>query len=161
MRVSKFIVGAVLAIVALNFAIWAFIGRSSALGLASEEFDAWGALDGSDTLIVYAHYRGESEAEGWTEPGDVSDADRERIAAAFTSSGAGSAVVYHPQSIGVLPDSLPDGHFILAPVVRRNVPFYAHSSAAVYAPGFIATQEQRWLWVFGWRKLGPPELSVS
>ena len=161
MRVFKLISGTVLAIVALNLATRALVGRSSALGLASDEFDAWGALDGNDTLIVYAHYRGESEAEGWTEPGDASAAGRERIATAFTSSGAISAVIYRPQSLGNLPDSLPDRHFILAPVVRRNVPLYAYSSAAAYAPGFIATRDQRWVWVFGWRKFGPPELSVS
>ena len=161
MRILKLSIGAVAAFVLLNFLTWALIGRTSALGLAASDFDAWGALDGNDTLIVYAHYRGESEAASWTEPGDVSDAGRERIADAFTSSGAGADVRYLLRPLDALPDSLPERHFILAPVVRRSIPFFAHSSAAAYAPGFIATRDQRWVWVFGWRAFGPPELSVS
>ncbi len=147
--------------VLLNLLTWALIGRTSALGLAASDFDAWGALDGNDTLVVYAHYRGEPEEEGWTEPGDLSDAARQRIADAFVSHGAGAAVRFRPSSLDMLPDSLPERHFILAPVVRRSIPLYAHSSAAAYAPGFIATRDQDWVWVFGWRKVGPPALSVS
>ena len=161
MRVLRLTLGAVLGVVVLNFVTWAFIGRSSALELAATDFDAWGALDGSDTLHVYARYRDGANAEGWTQPGDVSEGGRHRIASAFKSSGAGSAVVYHRQRLGSLPDSLPIGHFVLAPVVRRSVPFYALSSAAAYSPGFMSTRDQRWVWVFGWRAFGIANLSVS
>ena len=94
-------------------------------------------------------------------PGDVSEAGRHRIASAFKSNGAGSAIIYHRQRLGPLPDSLPADHFILAPVVRRSIPFYALSSAAAYSPGFISTRDQRWVWIFGWREFGLPSLSVS
>ena len=161
MRVLRLTLGAVVAIVALNFVTWAFVGRGSALELAATDFDAYGALDGSDTLHVYARYGDEADAEGWTEPGDVSEVGRYRIASAFKSSGAGSAVVYHRQRLGPLPDSLPAGHFVLAPIVRRSVPFYALSSAVAYSPGFVSSRDQRWVWVFGWRAFGPPGLSVS
>ena len=161
MRVVRYVLGAVIAVTALNLVAWAFVGRGSALGLAATEFDAWGALDGNDTLHVYAHFGTGAEADSWTEPGDVTEAGRQRISSAFESLRPGTAVVHHRQRLGPLPDSLPPGHFILAPLVRRAVPLYAHSFATAYAPGFVSSREHRWVWLFGWRPVGPPDLSVS
>ena len=161
MKPLKIVAGTLFALVAANILTWAVIGRLSALGLAAEDFEGWGALNGSDTLVVYAHYPGESEGAEWTEPGDLSEAERQRITQTFLSSGAGVAVIYRPITLDKLPASVPDKHFILAPVVQRNRPFYAHSLAVAYVPGFIASKDQRWLWLFGWRKLGEPSWGVS
>src|SRR5690554_3280314 len=145
-------------IAVVNVASWYTIGRESILLTVSDINDETCPFGLVDALYLQGTLALPETQKGLSAVSDFSPRTRERLLERLDREEAFASVAYSPHEIAYPP---PGDSVRLAVLVDRRTPLLAETQAFFLMSWDFAFWSQKWVWLFGWHRLGTGESGCS
>lgn len=153
LSLTKLVFAFIATTMVVNVATWWIYGRETILIKTSVINQEACPLGSVDTLYVHGGFERDSEWPLRSPIGGFKQSSRDKLIIKLSEHHVfANKVVYVDEiasGIGTQRDSVR-----LGALVNRRFPLHAETWSWIDVPGGISLWEQKWIWLFGWHRLG-------